>query len=60
MDWIERLNESMHYIEEHLTDKIDYDQLGRKMQRMPQMRKARLTRKEQKAGKYRKPLPTAC
>lgn len=29
MDWVERLNESMHYIEEHLTEEIDYKQLGR-------------------------------
>lgn len=29
MEWIERLNESILYIEEHLTDKIDYEQLGR-------------------------------
>lgn len=29
MEWIERLNQSMHYIEEHLTDEIDYEQLGR-------------------------------
>lgn len=29
MDWMERLNESMKYIEEHLTDEIDYEQLGR-------------------------------
>lgn len=28
MEWIERLNQSMHYIEEHLTDEIDYEQLG--------------------------------
>jgi len=29
MEWVERLNQSMNYIEEHLTDKIDYEQLGR-------------------------------
>lgn len=29
MEWIERLNQSMHYIEEHLTDEIDYEELGR-------------------------------
>lgn len=29
MEWVERLNQSMQYIEEHLTDEIDYDQLGR-------------------------------
>ncbi len=29
MDWVERLNQSMSYIEEHLTDEIDYDELGR-------------------------------
>lgn len=29
MEWVERLNESIHYIEEHLTDEIDYEQLGR-------------------------------
>ncbi len=29
MDWVERLNESMDYIEAHLTDGIDYEQLGR-------------------------------
>lgn len=29
MEWIERLNESIHYIEEHLTKEIDYEQLGR-------------------------------
>lgn len=29
MEWIERLNESILYIEEHLTDEIDYEQLGR-------------------------------
>jgi len=29
MEWVERLNQSMDYIEEHLTDEIDYGQLGR-------------------------------
>ena len=29
MEWVERLNQSMEYIEEHLTDEIDYEQLGR-------------------------------
>lgn len=29
MEWIERLNQSMNYIEEHLTDEIDYNQLAR-------------------------------
>lgn len=29
MEWIERLNSAMDYIEEHLTDAIDYEQLGR-------------------------------
>lgn len=29
MEWIERLNESIRYIEEHLTDEIDYEELGR-------------------------------
>ena len=28
MEWIERLNETIDYIEEHLTDKIDYEELG--------------------------------
>ncbi len=28
MEWIERLNDAISYIEEHLTDKIDYEQLG--------------------------------
>ena len=28
MEWIERLNQSMVYIEEHLTSEIDYDRLG--------------------------------
>ncbi len=29
MEWVERLNESMRYIEEHLTDEIDHEELGR-------------------------------
>lgn len=29
MEWSRRLNESMHYIETHLTDEIDTEQLGR-------------------------------
>ena len=29
MEWVERLNQSMNYIEEHLTDEIDYEQLAR-------------------------------
>jgi AraC family transcriptional regulator len=29
MEWIERLNQSMNYIEEHLTGEINYEQLGR-------------------------------
>ncbi len=29
MVWIERLNQSIAYIEQHLTDEIDYEQLGR-------------------------------
>lgn len=29
MEWIERLNEAINYIEEHLTDAIDYERLGR-------------------------------
>ena len=29
MEWVEKLNQSMNYIEEHLTDEIDYEQLGR-------------------------------
>ncbi len=29
MKWVERLNEAIGYMEEHLTDEIDYDQLGR-------------------------------
>lgn len=29
MEWIERLNDSLRYIEEHLTDEIDYEQLGK-------------------------------
>lgn len=29
MEWIERLNKAMIYIEEHLTDQVDYQQLGK-------------------------------
>lgn len=29
MEWVERLNQSVNYIEQHLTDEIDYEQLGR-------------------------------
>lgn len=29
MEWIDRLNSSMNYIEDHLMDEIDYEQLGR-------------------------------
>ena len=29
MEWVERLNESMRYIEEHLTGEIDHEELGR-------------------------------
>lgn len=29
MEWIERLNEAIGYIEEHLTEEIDYGQLGK-------------------------------
>lgn len=29
MEWIERFNDAIGYIEEHLTDEIDYGQLGR-------------------------------
>jgi len=29
MEWVERLNQSLNYIEEHLTSEIDYEQLGR-------------------------------
>lgn len=28
MEWIERLNSAINYIEEHLTDEIDYERLG--------------------------------
>lgn len=28
MEWIDRLNQAIAYLEEHLTDKIDYKQLG--------------------------------
>lgn len=29
MEWIDRLNEAINYIEEHLTDAIDYERFGR-------------------------------
>ena len=29
MEWVERLNQSMQYIEEHLTGEPDYEQLAR-------------------------------
>lgn len=29
MEWIERLNQAIGYIEEHLTDEIDYEHLGK-------------------------------
>ncbi len=29
MEWVHKLNQSMNYIEKHLTDEIDYEQLGR-------------------------------
>ncbi len=29
MEWIDRLNNAINYIEEHLTDRIDYEELGR-------------------------------
>ena len=29
MEWVERLNQSIKYIEEQLTGEIDYEQLGR-------------------------------
>lgn len=29
MDWIKRLNAAINYIEEHLTDELNYEQLGR-------------------------------
>lgn len=29
MEWIDRLNQAMNYIEGHLTDKIEYEELGR-------------------------------
>lgn len=29
MEWVDRLNQSIQYIEEHLTEEIDYEQLGR-------------------------------
>ena len=29
MEWIERLNQAMNYMEEHLTEQVDYEELGR-------------------------------
>ena len=29
MEWIERMNKAICYIEEHLTGEMDYEQLGR-------------------------------
>lgn len=29
MEWVERLNQSMNYIEEHLTDEVDYGELAK-------------------------------
>ena len=29
MEWIERLNEAINYIEEHLADEIDYEELAK-------------------------------
>ncbi len=29
MEWVERLNDAIGYIEKHLTDEIDYEQLGK-------------------------------
>lgn len=29
MEWVERLNDAIGYIEEHLTEEIDYEQLGK-------------------------------
>ncbi len=29
MEWVERLNETMKYMEEHLTEEMDYEQLGK-------------------------------
>lgn len=29
MDWIERLNEAIRYIEENLTGEIEYEKLGK-------------------------------
>lgn len=28
MEWIERLNKSINYIEEHITEEISYDELA--------------------------------
>ena len=29
MEWIERLNKAINYIEEHITEEIDYEQLAK-------------------------------
>lgn len=29
MEWVDRLNQSINYIEEHLTSEVDYEQLGK-------------------------------
>lgn len=29
MEWIERLNQAINYMEKHLTDQVDYEELGR-------------------------------
>ncbi len=29
MEWIERLNQAINYMEEHLTEQVDYEELGR-------------------------------
>lgn len=29
MEWMERLNDAIRYIEDHLTDEVDYEQLGK-------------------------------
>ena len=29
MDWIERLNKAIHYIENHITEEVDYEQLAK-------------------------------
>ena len=34
MDWLTQMNEALDYIESHLTDEIDLDEIGR-INRMP-------------------------